>query len=189
MSTAVDTATSPPRRRHHTRWIAAGVVVLTAVLVAVVLRGIGAGGTAEPPTLQNQLADRVAAILEQSTTAEHHAHGHGEVAEAAKVLCEAKTLGFDPPSATTLAEVKTFYGYHLCAVAEKDRPWDFAVKLNGPLSVQFTQPPVIKVAEGGEGYPERVREIIPPQYQEQAFNALIDPEDMRDLRSRFEDAA
>jgi len=155
----------------------------------VLLRGLGTGAPSKPPTLQNQLADRVAAILEQSTPAQHHDHGHGDVATEGKVLCAVKTLGFEPPSATTLAEVRKFYGNHLCAVVEANRPWDFAVKLSGPLSVEFTEPARIRVAEGGEGYPDRVREIIPAQYQEQAMLALIDDDDMRELRRRFDDAS
>jgi hypothetical protein len=185
MSTAIDT---PPRRRRHVRWLAVAAVVLVAAVAAVLVRGLGSG-SAEPPTLENQLADRIVALLEQSTPAQHHDHGHGEVGETGTVVCAVKTLGFDPPGATTLAEVRTFYGNHLCAVAEPDRPWDFSTKLSGPLSVQLVEPPVVQVAESGEGYPDRVREIIPEPYQEQAFRELIDEEDMRDLRRRFDTAA
>lgn len=185
MSTSID---AQPRRGSRGRWIAVAVVVLAAVAVAVLLRGFGSGSSAKPPTLPNQLADRVVAILEQSTPAQHHDHGHGEVGQGT-VVCAAKTLGFDPPGATTVAEVRTFYGYHLCGVAEPGRPWDYSVKLSGPLSVQLTEPPVVRVAEGGTGYPERVREIIPTPYQEEALQALLDDDDMRELRSRFDDAA
>ncbi|GAA4684435.1 hypothetical protein [Phytohabitans rumicis] len=179
----------PVRKRGRTRWIAVAIIVVAATVLAVLLRGLGSGAPAKPPTLQNQLADRVAAILEQSTPAQHHDHGHGAVASEGAVLCAVKTLGFDPPGATTLAEVRIFYGNHLCAVAEPNRAWDFAVKLSGPLSVEFVEPAKIRVAEGGEGYPERVRDIIPAQYQEQAMLALVDDDDMRELRRRFDDAS
>ncbi|MEJ3744730.1 hypothetical protein WEI85_15715 [Actinomycetes bacterium KLBMP 9797] len=179
---------APSRPRGRARWIAAAIVVVAAVVLALFMRGFGSG-TAEPPTLPAQLADRVAALLEQSTPAQHHAHGHDEVTDQNAVVCAAKTVGFEPADATTLAEVQTFYGTHLCAVAEPNRPWDFAVKLSGPLSVRFADPPTIRVAEGGEGFPERVREIIPAQYQDEVTKALIDADDMRDLRSRFDDAA
>lgn len=183
MSTSAD-----PGTRGRARWIAVAIVVVAAAVAALLLRGLGSGSTAEPPTLHEQLADRVAAILEQSTPAQHHDHGHGEVSEQGTVVCAAKTVGFAPTNATTLAEVTTFYGTHLCAVAEPNRPWDFATKLSGPLSVRFTEPPQVRVAEGGAGFQDRVREIIPPQYQEQVVKALIDDDDMRDLRRRFDEA-
>ncbi|MFC0526970.1 hypothetical protein [Phytohabitans kaempferiae] len=183
--TAAPEADTPPRSRGRARWIAVAVVVVAVAVAAVLLRVVGTGGSSRPPTLQNQLADRVAAMFEQATPTDHHRHGHHTVGES-KVLCAAKTLGFEPTSATTVAEVRVFYGYHFCAVIEPGRPWDYAQKLSGPLSVELTEPPVVKVAEGGLGFPDRVRAIIPAPYQEAALQELLDEDQMRDLRKRFD---
>jgi hypothetical protein len=187
LTAATDTGTPPPRRRVRARWVAVAVVVVAAAVLAVVLRG--AGGTSRPPTLHNQLSDRLAAMFEQATPTQHHQHGHQTVGEN-KVLCAVKTLGFEPANATTVAEVRTVYGYHFCAIVEPNRPWDFAQKLTGPMAVQLTEPPVVKVVEGGgSGFQDRVRAVIPPPYQEAALKELLDDGQMRDLRKRFDEAA
>ncbi|BCB78642.1 hypothetical protein GCM10022251_59790 [Phytohabitans flavus] len=189
LTTATDPLAPPPRRRNRARWIAVAVVVVAAAVLAVLLRVAGSGGPSRPPTLENQLSDRIVAIMEQATPTDHHQHGHGSIGEVkGQVLCAAKTLGFEPAGAKTVAEVRIVYGYHLCAVVEPGRAWDFAQKLSGPMSVQLTEPPVVKVAEGGEGFQDRVREIIPPPYQEAALQELLDEDQMRDLRERFDKA-
>jgi hypothetical protein len=190
VTTASDPLAPPPRRRGRARWIAVAVVVAAAVL-AVLVRVAGAGDTSRPPTLANQLADRIAAILEQSTPADHHEHGHRSIGDAnapkSPTLCAVRTLGFEPAGAETPAEVRTVYAYHLCAFVEPGRAWDFAQKLSGPMAVQLTEPPKVQVVEPGLGFQDRVRALIPAPYQEEALKELLDDDQMRDLRKRFEE--
>lgn len=192
LTAATDPLAPPPRRRGRARLIAVVLVVVAAALVAVVLR-MGSGGAASrPPTLQNQLADRIAAVLEQSTPNDHHAHGHHSIGDVNVVkgptLCAVRTLGFEPAEAKTVAEVRKVYAYHLCAIVEKGRAWDFAQKLSGPMAAELTDPMKIQVVEPGLGFQDRVRSLIPQPYQEEALKELLDEDQMRDLRKRFEEA-
>lgn len=191
LTAASDPLAPPPRRRGRARWIVVGAVVLVAAAVAVLLR-VGTGGASRPPTVQNQLADRIAVVLEQSTPNDHHQHGHHSIGDTNAVkgptLCAVRTLGFEPAEAKTVAEVRTVYAYHLCAIVEKGRAWDFAQKLSGPMAVQLTEPMKIEVVEPGMGFQDRVRSLIPAPYQEEALKELLDEDQMRDLRQRFEDA-
>ncbi|GAA4441472.1 hypothetical protein [Phytohabitans houttuyneae] len=191
LTAAPDPLAPPPRRRGRARWIVVGAVVLIAAAVAVLLR-VGTGGASRPPTVQNQLADRIAVVLEQSTPNDHHQHGHHSIGDTNAVkgptLCAVRTLGFEPAEAKTVAEVRTVYAYHLCAIVEKGRAWDFAQKLSGPMAVQLTEPMKIEVVEPGMGFQDRVRSLIPAPYQEEALKELLDEDQMRDLRQRFEDA-
>ena len=45
------------------------------------------------------------------------------------------------------------------------------------------------VAEGGQGFQERVKSLFPPQYQAEAMNENLTPEGMKELISRYEKAA
>src|SRR5687767_3815799 len=105
LTTESDPLAPPPRRRGRARWIAIGAVVLVAAAVAVLLR-VGAGGSSRPPTLQNQVADRIAVVLEQSTPNDHHQHGHHSIGDVNVVkgptLCAVRTLGFEPAEAKTV---------------------------------------------------------------------------------------
>ncbi|MGN9909526.1 hypothetical protein ACTMTJ_18440 [Phytohabitans sp. LJ34] len=192
LTTATDPLAPPPRRRGRARWIAVAVVVVAAAVLAVALRTVAFGGPSRPPTLENQLADRIAAVLEQSTPADHHAHGHHSIGDAnvakSPTVCAVRTLGFEPAGAKTTAEVRTVYAYHLCALVEPGRAWDFAQKLSGPMAMQLTEPPKIQVVEAGPGFPDRVRALIPAPYQEEALKELLEDDQMRDLRERFEEA-
>ncbi|BCB83492.1 hypothetical protein [Phytohabitans suffuscus] len=192
LTSATDPLAPPPRRRGRARWIAVTVVVLAVAVLAVLLRVVGTGGPFRPPTLQNQLADRIAVVLEQSTPNDHHQHGHHSIGDvnAAKgqTLCAVRTLGFEPAEAETVAEVRTVYAYHLCAFVEPGRAWDFAQKLSGPMKAQLTEPMKIEVVEPGLGFPDRVRALIPAPYQEEALKELLDDDQMRDLRGRFDEA-
>jgi hypothetical protein len=192
LTTETDPLAPPPRRRSRARWIAVAVVVVAAAGVAVVLRVVDSGGPSRPPTLQNQLADRIAVVLEQSTPNDHHRHGHHSIGDVNVVkgptLCAVRTLGFEPAEAKTTAEVRIVYAYHLCAIVEPGRAWDFAQKLSGPMSMKLTEPPEITVVEAGPGFQDRVRGLIPPPYQEEALKELLDDDQMRDLRKRFDEA-
>jgi hypothetical protein len=192
LTAATDPLAPPPRRRGRVRWVAVAVVVVAIAVLAVLLRTTGSDTPSRPPTLQNQLSDRIAAVLEQSTPTDHHQHGHHSIGDAnatmGPTLCAVRTLGFEPAEAKTVAEVRTVYAYHLCAIVEAGRAWDFAQKLSGPMAVQLTEPMKIEVVEPGLGFQDRTRALIPPPYQEEALKELLDEDQMRDLRKRFDQA-
>ena len=192
MSTDVD-ASPPPTRSGSTRyvWLAAGLVV--ALIALFGLYRLGAfGGDAEEaaPDFQTQLTGRVVGLLEQMP-AEGHGHGHDVAADAKGTLvCGFRAFGTVPADADALDEVAKVFGYHMCAIPERGLPWNYSYKLTGPMEVTLAaDPPTIVVAEGGEGYRERVRKLIPPPYTEQAYNASLTPEGMRELIRRYDEAA
>lgn len=191
LTTDTDPLAPPPRRRTRVRWIAVAVVVVVAAALALVLRVTGSSGSSRPPTLANQLADRIAVVLEQSTPADHHQHGHHSIGDAnvtkSPTVCAVRTLGFEPATAKTAAEVRTVYAYHFCALVEAGRAWDFAQKLSGPMKMQLTEPPKIEVVEPGPGFQDRTRSLIPAPYQEEALKELLADGQMRDLRKRFDE--
>ncbi|WP_213454485.1 hypothetical protein [Rhizomonospora bruguierae] len=209
MSTAIDT-----RERSQSRlrlWLAISVA-LAALVLAVGWRLVGgreapaaagaAAASGSPgdmygiaPNVYAWLTERLVATLESATPADHAHHGHdiagAEASPGAKpvVLCTAEPFGIEPAGATMPGAVTTVYAHHLCAVVEKGRPWDFAVKMAGPLVAHNTNPMDIKVVESGRGYDERVKQMIPAEYQARALIDFGDGSLVKRLRQRYEDAA
>lgn len=198
MSVTVDAYTStPPRGPGRRRWppiLAAALagVAVVATLYATINRTSAAerppetGGSA---TVLAAVSDRIATVLERSSPEEHGAHGHSLDGDGGSLLCAVEVFGVVPTNASRLGDVGRAYGYHLCAVVAEGRDWDFAPKLVGPIAVDFGDPPVIRVVEGGEGYQDRVRQLIPTVYQRQARSGFTDPKRVADLRRRYAAAA
>jgi hypothetical protein len=194
VSTDVD-APPPPTRSGSTRyvWLAAGLVVALIALFGLYRLGVLGGGDAEEaaPDFPTQLTGRVVGLLEQMP-AEGHGHGHA-VAEDAKgnaLVCGFRAFGTVPADADALDEVAKVFGYHMCAIPERGLHWNYSYKLTGPIAVTLAaDPPTITVAEGGEGYRDRVQKLIPPPYTEEAYNASLTPEGMQELIRRYDEAA
>jgi hypothetical protein len=192
VSTDVDVPL-PPTRPGSTRyiWLAAGLVV--ALIALFGLYRLGAfGGDAEEAAADypTQLTARVVGLLEQMP-AEGHGHGHDVAADAKGTLvCGFRAFGTVPADADALDEVAKVFGYHMCAIPEPGLSWNYSYKLTGPIEVTLAaDPPTITVAEGGEGYRERVQKLIPAPYTEQAYNASLTPEGMKELIRRYGEAA
>lgn len=173
------------------RWLAVGLAVVAATAAMVGLYRYvnhpGGGAAGRPASLTTQLADQLAAQLERSTPAEHASHGHDLGSDPGRLLCTVEIYGADPPTATRPAQVTKAYGYHLCAIGSKAYGWDLAPKLVGPIEVNYaTQPPTVQVVEGGEGYPDRVRQLIPERFQKQALHGFTNGQTVADLRQRYE---
>ena len=118
--------------------------------------------------------------------AEHASHGHDLGTEPGRVLCTVEIYGFDPAGATAEDQVTRAYGYHLCAIGSSQFVWDLAPKVVGPIVVDYaTRPPGVRVVESGEGYPERIREMIPERFQDQARHGFTNGQTVADLRSRY----
>ncbi|GAB3972774.1 hypothetical protein V1634_06945 [Plantactinospora veratri] len=182
--------------RNRFVWVA---VILLAVSAGTVILINTAGSEARPPDLRGQIMTRLRTTLESADPAQHQHAGHNvQQATAEKdgkkpaVICGVRVYGFEPSEVTTLAEVKTVYGFHLCGVAEQNRPWDWAVKLAGPVIVDMTtEPPGIQVVEATADvrFIDRLREMFPDKYEELAEKEALDESEMADLRRRYDEAA
>lgn len=189
---SIDSTTPAVWWRNRFVWV---IVILLAVSATVVLLVDRAGsGPAPADDLNAQLGRGLVATLEQLEPEQHQGHGEHakDVAAETKVVCGVRVFGFEPAEATTVSEVRTAYGFHLCGVAEPNRPWDWAVKLVGPIVVSMaTQPPTVQVAEATNevSFTDRVGQLFPEQYQEQARKESLGEERMRELRQRYDQAA
>ena len=178
--------------RNRFLWVAV-VLVAASVTAAVLVRS--AGSDADPPDLTSQLSTRLRTVLEQADPATAHGHHmahHQQTDQPAQVICEVNVYGFEPTDAATLAEVERVYGFHMCGVAEPKRPWDWAVKLVGPLIMDMTtEPPKIQVAEATESvrYVDRVREMFPDPWEQKALTEALTAEGLAELRRRYDAAA
>ncbi|GIF04981.1 hypothetical protein [Actinoplanes siamensis] len=177
--------------RYRYLWAA---VILLAAAAAVVTLYEPDGSRAQPTDIREQIMTRMRTTLEQSTPEQHqHAgHGTGQTATDPAVICGVRVYGFEPAEATTLAGVRTVYGFHLCGVAEPERPWDVAVKLAGPVILDLsTDPPGIQVVEATAEvkYVDRLRQMFPERYAQLALTQALSEPEMAELRRRYDDAA
>jgi hypothetical protein len=140
-----------------------------------------------PEALRSQVAARLVTALENAPPEDHHQHGH-HIAAGGKVICAVDPFGMDPSDAATADQVATVYALHLCAVAEPGRSWDMAVRYSGPLAARLGDPPVISVVQPGEGYPQRVQQLIPERYRDRALGPFQDERALAELRQRFDAA-
>lgn len=189
----VDPAAPSDRRWYRNRFVWVAVVLLVVSTAAVVLVR-GSGSDASPEDLRAQLDVRLLTLLEEVEPEQHQGHGEhiNQAGAESKVVCGVRTFGFEPKDATTMAGVDRVYAYHLCGVAEPKKPWDWAVKLVGPIIVGLkSEPPTIEVAEATENvtYRERVVQMFPPEYHERAFNEFLTKEGFAELRRRYDAAA
>ncbi|MFC4118694.1 hypothetical protein [Nonomuraea zeae] len=160
-----------------------GLVAAIVTLASLTLAGVMFFAARQPSSqLNEELAAQVTLILEQASPDEHHAHGHSF---DSRVVCAVEPFGTEPADATSLVEVRWVYARHMCAVTGAGTDWASSVRASGPIAVKVDIPPQIRVPEPGEGYPDRVRRLIPARYHEQAF-AEFESEDAIDAaRERF----
>jgi hypothetical protein len=181
-----DGATTPwdHRRRRRLWWlipeIAAAVLVLA--LLAFILPH---GGS--PGDLRSVVAARAAQLLEQVSPAEHHDHGH-EVGAEDRIFCGVAVFGVDPPSAEVIDDVRTVYGYYFCAVGRSGLPYLESSRADGPIVVHLTEPATVQIAAPGADYQERVRAMMPDEYEELCFRGLPDPAVAEAVKRRYESA-
>lgn len=168
--------------RYNTSWlrfeVALAAAVAAAFLVYLPLR------PAAEEELLAELSTRIAGTLEQASPAEHHDHGH-DIAAGEKVVCVAEAFGHDPADAHRLADVQWAYAYFLCAAAPPGTPWEQAARVSGPVAISLTVPPIVRTAQAGLGYQDRVRAIIPARYLDRAAG-FRDSARAAALRSRYE---
>ncbi len=174
-----------PRARRG-RVIAVTAVVVASVAGAAVAANLWRPGL--PSQLREPLAARVTEILEKSSPAEHHEHGHEFGEDAGRVVCAVEPFGVAPENAATVSEVRWVYARHMCAITGAGAEWAMSVRVSGPLAVRLHDPVEVRVPEPGAGYPERVRLVIPPRLHEEAFAEFADDEVIEAARRRFTEA-
>jgi len=164
-------------------WLVPEIVALLAA--AVMLPAAGFGTTRGPDPLRAALAERIVTAMEHATPTQHHEHGHDA---AATMACVAEVYGFEPADATSESQVRTAYGYIFCAAGTTDIPFDYAAKLAGPVAVDMGPTPTVHIAQSGLGYPERVRELMPDRFEQQALTGFTDHSVPGRLRPRYQAA-
>ncbi|MDG4810933.1 hypothetical protein O7634_29595 [Micromonospora sp. WMMD1120] len=180
--------------RHRLVWVTVILLVVSAGAVVLVNRS---GAETEPEDLQAQIVARMRTTLERVDPGQHNHAGHTAQQAAGgdqkpAVICGVRVYGYEPSDVTALADVRTVYGFHLCGIAEKKRPWDVAVKLVGPVIMDMsTDPPGIQVVEATENvrFVDRLREMFPDKYEELALKEALTESEMADQRRRYDAAA
>jgi hypothetical protein len=168
----------------HAWWLSVelGALGVLAVLLVTAARQPAPLTDAQ---LRAQLADRVVTALEHASPTDHHDHGH-EIRADDRVACVAEVLGFEPPSANRLADVRVVYAQYLCASGVPGTAFELSARSAGPVVVRLTtKVPTVRVPHG-QGYAEQVRQMLPDQYEEQAFAGFRDPAVPDALRARFQ---
>lgn len=169
--------------RRHAYWlrleVLLAIVSLVAAAVAVQLRG------PSEVDLLGRLGHEIVRVLESASPAQHHDHGHTEFIAEDRVVCEAEAFGHDPQVVSGVEQVQWAYAYYLCAAGPPGTPWDEAARISGPVAVSLTDPPVVRIAEAGAGYPDRVRALIPARYAART-GGFTDATIPARLRSRYD---
>ena len=187
VSTPAGAASAPNRPgRRRLWWLAAEILVLAVVVVLLILNlAAGSPQGGGPGDLRAAAAERAAQFLEQASPAEHHDHGH-EVAVQDRVYCGVAVFGVDPSAAGIIDDVETVYGYYFCAIGGPGVPYLESSRSDGPIVVHLADPPSIQIAAPGADYQERVRAMMPDQYEELCFGGLPDPTVAEEVKRRYE---
>jgi hypothetical protein len=161
-----------------------GLIAAIVTLASLTLAGVMFFAARQPSDqLKEELAAQVTKILEESSPDEHHAHGHSF---DSRVVCAVEPFGTEPADATSLVEVTWVYARHMCAITGDSTEWAESVRASGPIAVKISIPSQIRVPEPGAGYPDRVRNLIPARYHEQAFREEFEDDAAIDAaRQRF----
>ncbi|SCL35712.1 hypothetical protein GA0070616_5298 [Micromonospora nigra] len=182
---------------HRNPFVWTEVILLAALAGAFVLVD-STISKSQPADLTGQITTWMRTTLEQADPEQHHHAGHdvqqatNTAAAKPAVICGVHVYGYEPAEVTTLADVRTVYGFHLCGIAEPKRPWDWAVKLAGPVIMdRSTDPPGIQVVEATADvmFVDRLRQMFPPEHAEPALREALAPSEMADLRRRYDAAA
>jgi hypothetical protein len=193
-----DTAVRRPRTK-----LAVGVTAGAAAIVAAlaVLTFIGGGPSAQsgrpapvlgepgdvPDDLMGQLASEITKVLEAASPTEHLHHGHGFASPGLDpVICAVEPFGLEPAGVSDIQQVTRVYARHICAVDDMNGSWEQSVRASGPIAVDMTGPLKVRVPESGQGYPERVRRLIPARYQTHALQNFADISAIEAARKRFD---
>ncbi|MCA2217551.1 hypothetical protein [Jidongwangia harbinensis] len=167
------------------------MVLLAAGAFALVRLEVIGGPSPEEraATVNDAITQRMTTTLEQMPATGHA--GHGATDAKGTTVCGVRVYGYEPKDAKTADDVDTVYGFHMCAVAEPKGTWDFATKFVAPLIMKFdTTPPTMQMVEATEtvSYRDRIFQVLPAEYQQQALTSALEPAAMAELRRRFDAA-
>jgi hypothetical protein len=172
-----------------------------------------------PQVLRQGLSSRLVEALEAKDVNEHEAHSqplpgqsgahtasaqpgaHGQPAPdqppagrtpppaGSTLVCAVDPIGVEPPDVYNLAQVVRVYALHLCAVAERDKSWDWSTRYSGPLVATMNVSPIqVDIIQPGEGFPQRVQVVVPDRLQARATGPFLDQPALAELRRRFDAA-
>jgi len=182
VSTSLGAAALGRAGRRRLWWL---VPELAALCVLVILLGSGVGQRAGEGSLHEVAAERAARALEQVSPTEHHDHGH-DVGAGDRIYCGVLVFGVDPTSARYIDEVKSIYGYYFCAVGRPGVSYLDSSRSDGPIVVRVTDPPTVEIVASGEDYQDRVRAMMPDQYEDRCFGGLPDLAVAEEVKRRYE---
>jgi hypothetical protein len=177
-------AKRPPKQSRSGWWLAAELAAFAALLVLSIPFLSSTPGV----KLKQEVGQRAARVIEASSPEEHRGHGH-EVATADHVVCGVDVYGTEPREPEGPDGVQTVYGYYFCAVGPDGTPYLDSSRMDGPVVVRFSDPPVVQIARHGAGYEDRVRAMMPDEYEPLCFGGLRNDAVAADVRSRFTDLA
>jgi hypothetical protein len=172
-----------PRRPSPVWWLAPELAVLAALAVLAIPF---LTGPAE--TTQSEIAKRATTLIELSTPAEHHNHGH-TVTGADHVVCGLDVFGTEPRDPAGVDDVRVVYGYYFCAIGPDGTPYLDSSRSDGPVVVTLKPVPNVAIPRHGAGYEQRVRDVMPDEYEPLCFGGLRDPSVAAEVRRRFIRAA
>ena len=75
---------------------------------------------------------------------------------------------------------------YFCAVGRTGVPYLESSRSDGPIVVRLRPAPDIRIAQHGQGYQDRVRAMMPDQYEQFCFNGLPDDSVAGDVKRRYE---
>jgi hypothetical protein len=78
------------------------------------------------------------------------------------------------------------YGYYFCAVGRPGVPYLSSSRADGPIVVQLSDPPILQIVPPGADYEQRVRAMMPDEYEQFCFGGLRDQAVAADVRRRYE---
>jgi hypothetical protein len=177
-------ARRPPRPARSGWWLAPELAAFAALLVL----GVTFLSTTPGAKLKQEVGQRAARMIEASSPAEHRGHGHN-VGGADHVVCGVDIFGTEPREPAGADEVRMVYGYYFCAIGPSGMPYLESNRSDGPVVVRFSNPPVVQIAGHGAGYEERVRAMMPDEYEPLCFGGLRNDAVAADVRRRFTDLA
>jgi hypothetical protein len=157
---------------------------LAAAVVLAVVTLPFAGGSGG---LRTQLAQAAAEIVEQSSPTRSHLHEEDVPAGAQRTFCGVDVFGTDPSTAAALTDVHTVYGYYFCASGSAGLPYLESNRADGPVVIDLNTR-VAQIAASGAGYADRVRAMMPDQYESRCFQGLPDARIAAAVRARYEAA-
>jgi hypothetical protein len=179
------------------RWAAAAGV-------AVVAAGMIVGGVllTRDPSLDEQLSRRVVAALERAVPGAVPVHGHTRPTnpnrrtdiDGNELVCVAKAFAHAPPDAAEVDDVKVIYAHRTCAAVGPGLAWPESIRETGPVAVRLGVPDTLILPEkalpnlSDANYTDRIRAVIPRQYQQQAlaYTNFVDPEVADELKDQLD---